>query len=131
MLIKEIYFYLITLLTFFLIKEIDSVELYQISILIYYIYILIKSYNIDRSNIFMFLFLHSLFIFMYGRTVLLPLIFKIHLNSDWFLHLNYSTKDYIYIYQMLLLNLLGIDLGIKIWKSYLELKKRDMKIAEQ
>ena len=127
MLIKEIYFYLITLLTFFLIKEIDSVELYQISILIYYIYILIKSYNIDRSNIFMFLFLHSLFIFMYGRTVLLPLIFKIHLNSDWFLHLNYSTKDYIYIYQMLLLNLLGIDLGIKIWKSYLELKEKKIK----
>ena len=102
---------------FSLVVIIGNIYLYQSYILIFYLYILFQTYKLLKNNIMLFLFLHSLFLFQYGKLILLPLIFNKNVEANWFLHLVFSQEDLIFVYKILFINLLGIYTGLIVFKN--------------
>lgn len=91
-----------------------DIKFYQIIILSTYIFTILLS--IKKKYIVITLFLISLFVFIYGRIVLLPLICKDKIIISWFHYYNISEDTLYFIYKILIYNLFGIILGILCFK---------------
>lgn len=92
-----------------------------LNILIIYIYINLILLSYLKKYILIFIFLNSLFLFQYGRIVLLPL-FNIELVLNWFTYIKVREETATFINSILIINLLGIILGMLI-----KIKKRSRK----
>lgn len=110
------FFILIVIICIFSTNILDKLDLkyYQMFILNIYIFTILLS--IKKKYIVIILFLVSLFVFMYGRIVLLPLIFEDKITISWFHYYDISEMTLYFIYKILIYNLFGIILGILYFK---------------
>lgn len=84
-----------------------------IVLLAYFITILLSYLN---NQMITFLFLGSLFLFQYGRIILLPL-FGYEVEMTWFHYIKFSLETDIFVTDLLFINLLGIYIGNLISKK--------------
>lgn len=106
---------LLLAIVFTYIVENLNVQYYQLLILI--TYVLAVLYSMKKDFVIITLFLFSLFIFQYGRLVLLPLLFNKEITISWFRYYEFSQETVKFIYKILFYNILGILFGMLLFKS--------------
>ena len=92
---------LLLAIVFTYIVENLNVQYYQLLILI--TYVLAVLYSMKKDFVIITLFLFSLFIFQYGRLVLLPLLFNKEITISWFRYYEFSQETVKFIYKILFL----------------------------
>lgn len=86
----------------------NLILLMKLTVLLIYILLILVSYL--KNQIITFLFLGALFLFQYGRCILLPL-FGYEIEMTWFYYTKFSLETDIFVTNLLFINLIGVCIG--------------------
>lgn len=115
---KVIILNILILFILFFIFNIEDINFSYYQILLLNLYGCIFILSLKKNYTIITLFLIALFVFQYGRVVLIPLLFKEKsINISWFHYYMFSKETIIFIYELLFYNLIGIFLGISLFKE--------------
>lgn len=128
MLLKKLYLLFFSPVFFIILESINifmkclDIKYYQFFIFLFFIFCLFIS--LKKNYIIMLLFLISLFTFVYGRIILLPILFNEEITISWFHYYKISNETLYFVCKLLFYNLFGIYLGMIFFnkKKYKKIK---------